>query len=69
MRPGIVLKGVEQPGQFGELTLVPVLKLAAAMKRLRQEFAAQLRDSPTVVSTATSAPADPYAAPTSASAA
>ena len=34
-----MLKGVEQPGQFGEQSLVRVLKLAAPMKRLGQELA------------------------------
>jgi hypothetical protein len=39
MRPRIVFNGVEQPGQFGEQSLVCVLKLTSPMKRLRQEFA------------------------------
>jgi hypothetical protein len=39
MRPRIVFKGIEKPGQFREQLLVPVLKLAAQMKRRRQELA------------------------------
>ena len=38
MRPRIVLKGVEQPGQFGKQSLVGVLKPSAPMKRRRQVF-------------------------------
>ena len=33
-----MLEGVEQPGQFGEQSLVRVLKSSAAMERLRQVF-------------------------------
>ena len=34
VRPRIVLKGVEQPGQFGEQSLVRVLKLSTPMQRV-----------------------------------
>jgi hypothetical protein len=39
MRPWIVCKRVERPGQFREQALVPVLTFAATMKRVGQELA------------------------------
>jgi hypothetical protein len=39
MRPWIVFKRVERPGQFREQARVPVLTLAATMKRVGQELA------------------------------
>jgi hypothetical protein len=43
MRPRIVLKGVEQPRQFGEQTLIRVLEGAAPMKRVGQELAVAIK--------------------------
>ena len=43
MRPRIVLKGVEQPRQFGEQALIGVLEGAAPMKRVGQELAVAIK--------------------------
>ena len=43
MRPRIVLKGVEQPRQFGEQALIRVLEGAAPMKRVGQELAVAIK--------------------------